>query len=543
MKKLIFEISGTSSIIVKWFPALWFIFLCQMSACHSPSESLSDDPKTYLPDQDLGLLFDTVQTSGIFSDYKTFVDCIPKREPTDIVQDFERLKNGKAFNLKAFVLDNFDLPPAVPEKEIDRQSNMIDHLKGHWSYLTRTSQSDALYTTLISLPYPFVVPGGRFREMFYWDSYFSMIGLMESGEEKLAYGMLKNFEFLIDSLGFIPNGNRTYFASRSQPPFFAEMLALYSEKKGMDAVLAFLPALEKEYQFWNKDNGTVLGQNKAIGRSVGFNGVVLNRYYGSLPTPRAEGYGKEKRWASVLPESERAAFHIHLRTVCESGWDFSSRWFADGKTKITAQGANVVPVCLNSLLFNMELQLAKLYDHRGEKEKANKYQTLAQERRAAMQQMFWLEEAGYFMDFDWVKEEPTRVLSLATLYPLYFGVADSAQAAQVADVVRQQLLYDGGVVSSTLATGEQWDYPNGWAPLQWITVKGLAKYGHMDLAKTIARRWLQLNEKVFRTEGKMMEKYNVVDTSLVGGGGEYPNQDGFGWTNGVALGLDVFLKE
>ena len=144
------------------------------------------------------------------------------------------------------------------------------------------------------------------------------------------------------------------------------------------------------------------------------------------------------------------------------------------------------------------------------------------------------------MDYDFVKKEHTPILSLATLYPLYFGIANEMQAAQIAAIVEKQLVFDGAVGTTTVNTGEQWDYPNGWAPLQWITVIGLAKYGHKELAYEIADRWLKLNEKVFQEEGKMMEKYNVVDTTLLGGGGAYKNQDGFGWTNGVLLKL---LKE
>jgi alpha,alpha-trehalase len=270
---------------------------------------------------------------------------------------------------------------------------------------------------------------------------------------------------------------------------------------------------------------------------------TLNRYIGSLSTPRAEGYGKEKRWASNLPESERPQYHRHLRAVCESGWDFSSRWFADGQNKSTTVCEDIIPVCLNSLLFGLETQLKAMHMHRDDSTKAADYQQFASARQKAIQAYLWSEENGFFKDFNHLKKEQTAVLSLATVYPLYFGIATDEQAASVADVVKEKLLFPGGVVTTTVNTGEQWDFPNGWAPLQWMTVKGLARYGHDALAEDIASRWLALNEKVFREEGKMMEKYNVVDTTLMGGGGEYKNQDGFGWTNGVALGLDAFLNE
>lgn len=505
--------------------------------CNPEQNNQATEPADYQPDRDLGALYDAVQTSGIFDDYKTFADCTPVKDPAAILSDYQAQKSQADFDLRSFVREHFRLPPPLEKKEVDKKGDMIAHLKNHWKYLTRTAHSTEKYTTLISLPESYIVPGGRFREMFYWDSYFSMIGLLESDEDERAYGMLKNFEFLIEAYGFIPNGNRTYFTTRSQPPFFAEMLALYAQKHGMASIMEFLPALEQEYAFWMAD------APDNYDRTVELDGFTLNRYIGTLTTPRAEAYGKEKRWASQLPEAERANYHRHLRAVCESGWDFSSRWFADGKNKITTHCEDIVPVCLNSLLFGLEKQLSEMYEFQGNEDKAKSYEQLAQARKQAMQQHLWSEESGYYKDYDFIKKEQTDILSLATVYPLYFGLANDDQAAKIAAVVQEQLLFDGGVVTTTVQTGEQWDYPNGWAPLEWLTVIGLANYGYKDLAIEIASRWLSLNEKVFRREGKMMEKYNVVDTTLTGGGGEYKNQDGFGWTNGVALGLNAFLQE
>tara|TARA_R110001583_G_scaffold1089_1_gene9141 strand:+ start:607 stop:2202 length:1596 start_codon:yes stop_codon:yes gene_type:complete len=510
-----------------------------ISGCTSSENSKNTAFKDYQPDRDLGELFVAVQTSKIFDDYKTFVDCSPLKNPTEILNDYRLQKVKQEFNLNDFIKKNFKLPPILEKKEIDTKGDMIAHLKKHWKYLSRTAKSTEQYTTLINLPEPFIVPGGRFRELFYWDSYFSIIGLLESNEDELAFGMLKNFAFLIKKYGFIPNGNRTYFASRSQPPFFGEMLSIYSKKHGIERIMEFLPSLEEEYNFWTinqqKDNN--------FKRTIKLDDAILNRYVGTLTTPRAEAYGKEKKWAENIPEDERDNYHRHLRAVCESGWDFSSRWFSDEKNKITTNCEDIIPVCLNSLLFGMEKQLSTMYKHAGNKNKVQYYNELSNKRKKAINTYLWSEDSGYFKDYNFVKKENTSILSLATLYPLYFKIASEAQAAQIAKVVETQLLFDGGVVTTTQETGEQWDYPNGWAPLQWITVVGLNNYGYTALASEIANRWLTLNKKVFKLEGKMMEKYNVVDTSLVGGGGEYKNQDGFGWTNGVALGLDAFLKK
>ena len=530
------------TIKLRSYSGIFFGIIFLIAGCKSGQNNQKDTAIIYEPDRDLGQLFDTVQTSNIFDDYKTFVDCTPKKDPAEIVKDYESQKTSKGFNLKKFVLANFNLPPTLEKKAVDKNTEMIPHLKNLWTYLTRTAETQEKYTTLISLPEPFIVPGGRFREMFYWDSYFSMIGLLESNKDELAYGMLKNFEFLIKKYGFIPNGNRTYFASRSQPPFFAEMLALYADKHGMKSVIEFLPSLEREYQFWTADESKANELGHSLGRTVLLGNAVLNRYNGTLTTPRAEGYGKEKKWASNLPEADRPKYYRNLRAVCESGWDFSSRWFADGKNKITTNCEDIVPICLNSILYGMEKQLSVMYKYQGELDKVQYYEERASMRKQAMQTYLWSPEDGYFKDYNFVKEEQTHILSLATLYPLYFGVASQSQANQIAKVVVEQLLFNGGVVTTTLNTGEQWDYPYGWAPLQWITVVGLAKYGHQKLACKIALRWLRLNEKVYHQEGKMMEKYNVVDTTQPGGGGSYKNQDGFGWTNGVALGLQAFLN-
>ena len=145
------------------------------------------------------------------------------------------------------------------------------------------------------------------------------------------------------------------------------------------------------------------------------------------------------------------------------------------------------------------------------------------------------------MDFNFSKKERTKELTLAGAFPLFFGVANREQAEGVKNVLMETFLKDGGLVTTLKPSGQQWDAPNGWAPLQWMAVKGLLLYGYQEEAKEIMKRWLALNEKVFKNTGKMMEKYNVEDLSLLSGGGEYETQDGFGWTNGVALGFKEIL--
>ncbi|MEK7254948.1 MAG: trehalase family glycosidase, partial [Bacteroidota bacterium] len=227
----------------------------------------------------------------------------------------------------------------------------------------------------------------------------------------------------------------------------------------------------------------------------------------------------------------------HLRAGAESGWDFSSRWFADGKTLTSIHTTDIVPVDLNALIFNLEMTIASIYQNQGNADKANFYQQQAAKRSAAVNKYCWQPTAGFFYDYDFVKGEPTNVPSLAAAYPLYFKMATPNQAQSVAQNLQKNFLRDGGVLSTPNFTGQQWDAPNGWAPLQWMTIQGLRNYGETALANDIKKRWMDLNVKVYQNTGKMVEKYNVQDVSLEAGGGEYPVQDGFGWTNGVLLKL------
>jgi alpha,alpha-trehalase len=508
------------------------ILLLTLFACNTPSSS------TYLPDEVFGDLFKEVQTTKVLGDYKTFVDAIPQSAPEEILAAYHQSKDKEDFDLKAFVLEHFELPTPLPAIEVDTKQDLKTHLQAHWKNLVRQPIKTDPNSTLIELPHPYVVPGGRFREMFYWDSYFSILGLLESKEEELALGMIRNFAFLIDQYGYIPNGNRTYFLSRSQPPFFAATLIAYGEKFGMESIVEFLPQLEKEYTFW-MDGHTSIPDGPYTGQHliVLNNGAFFNRYYGAKDYARAEGYGKEMRWAESIPKEEQPQFFRNLRTVCESGWDFSTRWYADGLNKSTIHAMDLAPVDLNSLLFMAEELLAQLHQQSENEKQAQFYNNRAAKRKAILHHYFFDRSQQIYLDYDFVGDSLTARPTLAMLYPLYAQCATRDAAQGVADFVSEHFLSPGGLVTSLVPSGEQWDYPNGWAPHQFIGVRGLLNYEQEELAQTIAQRWLSLNKKIYHEEGKMMEKYNVVDTTLQGGGGEYPNQDGFGWTNGVALVL------
>lgn len=498
----------------------------------------------YRPDVDIPELFARVQTEMIFADSKTFVDAIPKQKPADILKQYAAEKDRTGFDLKAFVEQHFELPPALPVTHVSNETNMLEHLNAHWVNLVRNPQKTSEYSTLVQLPHPYVVPGGRFREMFYWDSYFTIVGLLQSNQDQLAKDMMDNFAYLIDKYGHIPNGNRTYFLTRSQPPFFALMLKSYAAKHGTDSIIGYLPQLEKEYSYWMDHVKTIPAQATTGDHLIVLNnGDYLNRYFGALGVPRAEGFNKELKWAQEVNEKDRKAFYENLRAACESGWDFSSRWYADGKTKPTINAMDLIPVDLSSLLYSLESTLAELNLYKHQQDRADFYNKRAQQRKQFIQTYHYDAVTGTYQDYNFVTGKRTGHLSIAMVFPLFVNAATPEAAKRVTTFINEKLLMPGGVVTTLVASGEQWDYPNGWAPMQYIAVEGLLQYNEKPLALEIAKRWLALNERVYREDGKMMEKYNVVDTHIKAGGGNYPNQDGFGWTNGVDIAFYHLLQK
>ncbi len=500
----------------------------------------TDSSSLYKPSEQLQELFEAVQLSNIFPDSKTFVDCEAKYAPEEIVKKYRQQKKRKDFNLQQFVLENFNLPEhAGGTFTSNLQLNMAEHILNHWDYLTRPADETEPYSSLIPLPYNYIVPGGRFREIYYWDSYFTMHGLAASGRMDLFENMLNNFAYQIDELGFIPNGNRTYYLSRSQPPFFSGMVRLFQHHKGTPAALAYLPHLVKEYNFW-MDGLREVNENAPAQKHVVRmpDGSILNRYYDLKPEPRPESYSEDVKLAAHLQyEKEKQLLYTDIRAAAESGWDFSSRWFADGKSLETIETTSIIPVDLNSLLYQLENTISEFYLASGHGENAEKYEALAQKRQQALEKWLWDNGRQFYVDYNFRKKKHIPSLTLAAVYPLYFELASEERAGLVSKKLVEDFLKPGGLVTSLVETGEQWDYPNGWAPLQWMAIKGLEAYDMPELSQEISSRWLRINRKVFQETGKMMEKYNVVDTTLVGGGGEYPLQDGFGWTNGVDIAL------
>ena len=503
--------------------------LLPIVSVQSRSPEAPEDPPQVL----FGDLFIAVQTAQTFPDGKAFADAVPQADPGEILKEYQAERPDSAAALKRFVEAHFVMPsPVVGAPSPPDQVTITEHIDGLWAALTRSSAAAPPHSSLLPVPQPYVVPGGRFREMYYWDSYFTMLGLAESGRKDLVEGMVHDFAYLIDRFGHVPNGARTYYLSRSQPPFFFAMVGLLSPQEPAGAYAAYLPQLRREYAFWmNGARDVVPGQ--AHRRSVGMpDGSVLNRFWDDRDTPRDESYREDTELARDSKVAAREVYR-NIRAAAESGWDFGSRWFADGHTPATMDTTEIVPVDLNSLLFGLENAIRAGCLRSGDKSCASEFAERAAVRRRSIDHYLWDEARGAYLDYRWTTGVRMPRVSAATLYPLFVSLASKPQAQAVANITARELIKAGGVVTTTVDTGQQWDSPNGWAPLQWIAVAGLRDYDEMPLAATIACRWMASVNGVYRQSGKLVEKYDVVTVGRSGGGGEYPLQDGFGWTNGV----------
>lgn len=496
---------------------------------------------------ELGELFEEVQLQNILGDGKTFPDCIPKRSLEEINQDYLNQKDKANFELKKFVLDNFALPKAsATEYKSDTTKSAEQHIHDLWDVLTRTpsysqqsrdteGKPDEAGASIIPLPHSYIVPGGRFREIYYWDSYFTMLGLKVSGRNDLIQNMVDNFAHLIDTVGYIPNGNRTYYLGRSQPPFFSLMVKLLSGLK-QNVLTKYLPHLEKEYAFWMQSEN-LTDKNNAQHRVVRMpEGSLLNRYWDENATPRPESFKEDVELAHHTIQKQESLFR-NIRAAAESGWDFSSRWFRDENSFATIHTTEIIPVDLNCLLYYLEVVLAEAFRESGNNAESIKYLKYSVARKEAIIKYCWNEEQAFFVDYDFVAQKQKQSLTLAAAFPLFFEVATPEQASAVEKILHDKFLKPGGLTTSLLHSGQQWDAPNGWAPLQWIAYRGLLNYGLKDLANQLKTNWVNVNLKVYANSGKMTEKYDVWSKDGEASGGEYPNQDGFGWTNGVFLAL------
>jgi alpha,alpha-trehalase len=379
-----------------------------------------------------GDLYADVELQRVFPDSKEFADATPKSPPPDILELYRAQTPFSLEALKRFIAAHFDLPAEPAALPVTSEPAPIrQHIDALWESLTRDTPTTAPYSSLLPLPRPYVVPGGRFRELYYWDSYFTMLGLAESGRLDLLEDMVQNFAHLIDTYGHAPNGARSYYLTRSQPPFFFAMVGLLSPIDPAAAFARYLPQLKTEYAFW-MEGAKELPAGGAHRRVVALDdGSILNRYWDDSDAPRDESFREDIAQAQATPREPRQVYR-EIRAAAESGWDFSSRWFADSRTLAAIDTTEIIPVDLNSLLFGLESAIRAGCERAGDNDCAEDYARHAAGRRAAIDRYQWDQSRGVFLDYRWTLKQRIAGVSAATLYPLFTQAAGQTEAASVA---------------------------------------------------------------------------------------------------------------
>jgi alpha,alpha-trehalase len=402
---------------------------------------------------------------------------------------------------------------------------------------------------LLYLPRPYVVPGGRFNEMYGWDSFFIQMGLLRDRRLDLAKDMTDNFVYEIREYGKVLNANRSYYLTRSQPPLFTSMLlALYRATGDRECLGHALDAVEKYYRYWTSgphftpETGLSRYHDSGEGPAPEVVASELDQR-GRTDYDLIRAYFRKHKFADfdVRPYYDREhdrltpLFYQNDRAMRESGFDPSARFGPFG-----AEVLNFNPVCLNSLLYRMEMETAEILDLVGRAHEAPPWRKRAADRAAAINRLMWDEAAGMYRDYNFVQHRTRTYEYLTTFYPLWAGFASKEQAARVISHLAK-FERTGGLRTSTYRSGDQWDAPFGWAPLQWIAVEGMRRYGYQREADRISKRFLAMVEHVFRRRGTIVEKYDVSSGRADIGGemrfGYHTNEPGFGWTNAVYTAL------
>lgn len=514
-----------------------------------------------------GPILHQVQTSKLFDDDKHFVDMKLKAPPEVVLSAFRNLSsempNGTVppAKLPEFLNLYFDKPgsefePWTPPDWHDKPKFLegiadqnlrlwAEEIHSLWKSLGRKISADVkdhpeLYSQ-IYIPHPFVVPGGRFRELYYWDSYWVVNGLLLSEMTDTAHGMIQNFLSLVNRFGFVPNGGRIYYERRSQPPFLTLMVdSYYRATEDKEFLRKALPVLEQEYNFWMK--------NRSVAVRVNGEEHVLNRYHVEVSQPRPESYTDDLELAEGLSPDQKEQLWMDLKAGAESGWDFTSRWYIDGDgsnngTLKETRTSQILPSDLNALMCLNEKTLASFHTILGDVESAAQFNLTVRRRLAAVESVLWDDERGAWFDYNLKTHSKHYEFYPSNLAPVW---AECYSEPEMGEKALQYLKASGalqfpnGVPTSLRESGQQWDYPNAWPPLQHMLISGLSKLPSaeaQELALDLAQRWIRTNWLAYEEYEAMFEKYDVNGDGKPGGGGEYEVQLGFGWTNGVALQL------
>eukprot|EP00095_Tigriopus_kingsejongensis_P003748 maker-scaffold911_size81771-snap-gene-0.16 protein:Tk03748 transcript:maker-scaffold911_size81771-snap-gene-0.16-mRNA-1 annotation:"hypothetical protein DAPPUDRAFT_314347" len=513
-------------------------------------------------------LLHVVQMAKLYKDSKTFVDMPTRYDQAQVLHTFDQMmadSNNQPSNkvIQAFVDANFspegtefeewapndwyENPAFLLSIKDPRYKNMAKDVHKRWKDLgrkIRSSLRESSSTSLIFLEEPFIVPGGRFREMYYWDTYWTILGLIQSGMTETIKGMLVNFSELIQKLGHIPNGNRIYYNRRSQPPLYIAMVDEYHKATGDDTfVRTLMEQMDREFQFWINNRTELIEHGGEEYRMALYNVEVDG--------PRPESYREDFNDAQKLESPEdQLEFYMNMKSGAESGWDYSTRWFVsedggESQELIDIATRHIVPVDLNSYLCRSSRILSDLFKRFGNDLKATEYQDHFKAFRDAIEHVLWNEEEGSWFDFDLMNMKQRKQFYPSNIGPLWANCYPQLRQANKIDKFLTYLKssgalnYAGGVPTSLVRSGQQWDYSNAWPPLQELIVTGLENTGNKeasDLALELVRRWVKnIFVSYQQSNFSMFEKYDVDQIGLPGGGGEYDVQEGFGWTNGVLL--------
>ncbi|KAL5244702.1 hypothetical protein ACI65C_012112 [Semiaphis heraclei] len=513
-----------------------------------------------------------VALSQIYPDSKTFVDKKLKYTESEILSKYKKFKesyNGKVppkEDLTKFVNENledgdeleewtppdFTDSPSIASRIKDKNyKQWALGLNQVWKTLARKVKDDVRLHpdrySLIWVPNGFAIPGGRFRELYYWDTYWIVQGMLLCDMKSTARGVIDNILSLIKQFGFMPNGGRVYYLNRSQPPMVTLMVSsYYKATNDFEYVKNVISTLDDEFEFWLENRMVTF---EKYGKSY-----TMARYYAPSKGPRPESYREDYESAEMFEnKDDKQEFYTEIKSAAETGWDFSSRWFitydgsdrgnlSDIKTKF------IVPVDLNSILQTNAMCLSQWYSKMGDTAKAEKYRVISEKLLNGIQEVMWRPDLGAWFDWDTLNNKSREYFFVSNIVPLWtesYNMPKKSVASSVLGYLRDRHIIEAdysvkfnGTPTSLYNSTQQWDFPNAWPPLQAFIILGLDKTDQklaQQVAFKLAEVWLRSNYKSFAEKSMMFEKYDVLNSGETGGGGEYTPQTGFGWTNGVVF--------
>uniref|UniRef100_A0A0N5BWM3 Trehalase n=1 Tax=Strongyloides papillosus TaxID=174720 RepID=A0A0N5BWM3_STREA len=513
-----------------------------------------------------GKLLHSVMYHKLFNDSKTFVDKPLKYNPNKTMTDFlmqfpESVEEIDKSKLLKFINDYFyeeghelenctslddwsDKPENLLNIKDSALRNWALQLNLIWKKLCRNVKADVKENdekySLIYIPNNFIIPGGRFREFYYWDTYWIIKGLLQSGMYKTAKGMIQNFFYIIKKHSFIPNGGRIYYLKRSQPALLTSMVdEYYTATNDIDFLFDAMPILETELSFWER--------RRTVNVTVNGNNYVVFQYRADSNVPRPESYFQDVNTTKNIKGCDKKReIWRSIGSTAESGWDFSTRFLSNFSDFSSFQTTDIVEVDINAILCNVYGTISKLYSHMEYSDKSDEFNDKYNKFMKTFKEVFYYPE--YFGWFDYnIRDQKHNLRYYASnISPLFwkcFGSEEENNIPLLYKRLKSEGVFNfrGGLPTSLIDSKQQWDLPNGWSPTNHAVIIGLSRTNNtylQDEALQLAKRWIISNYRTFRKEKAMFEKYNVVSESIGrGGGGEYDVQEGFGWTNGVILDL------